>query len=81
MKTAISLPDEEFERFERVAKRHAMNRSEFFRRAGERLADELEGTSELTRLADAAIEVAGQPAEDRLFLNAAREAASREVEW
>jgi metal-responsive CopG/Arc/MetJ family transcriptional regulator len=45
MKTAISVPDNDFERFERVAARNGMNRSEFFRLAGQRLADELEGSS------------------------------------
>ncbi|MFT4220732.1 MAG: type II toxin-antitoxin system PemK/MazF family toxin [Microbacterium sp.] len=33
MKTAISMPDDDFHRFERVAARHGMNRSEFFRAA------------------------------------------------
>lgn len=68
MKTAISVPDGDFERFERVAARHGLNRSEFYRRAAQKLADELDGASELTALAEAVIERAGQPAGDGLFL-------------
>ncbi|HEY0186986.1 MAG TPA: CopG family transcriptional regulator [Cellulomonas sp.] len=59
MKTAISVPDADFERFERVAARHGMNRSEFYQQAGRRLADELEGVAELTALANAAPACAG----------------------
>lgn len=68
MKTAISVPDSDFERFERVAARHGMNRSEFYRLAGKKLADELEGEAELTALANAVIARAGQPSSDGLFL-------------
>ena len=68
MKTAISIPDGDFERFERVAARHGMNRSEFFRRAGRRLADELEGEAELTALANSVIERVGEPSSDSPFL-------------
>lgn len=80
MKTAISVPDGEFERFERVAQRHGMNRSEFYRQAAARFADELEGEAELTAIADAAIKRAGQPIADQEF----RDQAVRRfesVEW
>lgn len=60
MKTAISVPDGDFERFERVAAKHGLNRSEFYRLAGAKLADELEGESELTAMANAALEDAGE---------------------
>ncbi len=46
--TTISLLDEEFERFERVAAVHGMSRSEFFVRAARRFADDLESARELT---------------------------------
>ncbi|WP_062521019.1 CopG family transcriptional regulator [Demequina silvatica] len=59
MKTAISLPDGDFERFERVAARHGMSRSEFYRIAAGRLADELEGESQLTAVADSVLEREG----------------------
>jgi metal-responsive CopG/Arc/MetJ family transcriptional regulator len=81
MKTAISVPDGDFERFERVAARHGMNRSEFYRRAGERFADELEGASELTALADAVIEKAGQPSGDGEFREASERAFVEGAEW
>jgi metal-responsive CopG/Arc/MetJ family transcriptional regulator len=68
MKTAISVPDSDFERFERVAAKHGMNRSQFFQLAGRKLADELEGEAELTALANAALARAGQPSGDGLLL-------------
>ena len=67
MKTAISIPNSDFERFERVAARHGMNRSEFYRLAGSRLAEELEGEAELTALANSFISRVGQPSADRPF--------------
>lgn len=80
MKTAISVPDGEFERFERVAQRHGMNRSEFYRQAAARFADELEGEAELTAIANAAIKRVGQPVADQAFLDqVARRLES--VEW
>lgn len=81
VKTAISVPDADFERFERVAGRHGMNRSEFYRRAAQRLADELEGTSELTALANAAIERAGQPSGDGQFLDGVEESMLEQTSW
>lgn len=42
MKTAISVPDPSFERAERLARQHGMNRSQFYTEAAERFADELE---------------------------------------
>lgn len=81
MKTAISLPDGDFERFEKIAARHGMSRSEFYRVAGERLADELEGASELTALANAAIARAGQPAGDGLFLREAQRTMEDDGQW
>ena len=48
MKTAISLPDETFQRVNHAAKRLGVSRSEFFARAAERWLDTLEddGTTE-----------------------------------
>jgi len=81
MKTAISLPDLDFERFERVAGRHGMNRSEFYRAAAERFADELEGASELTAAADAVLARAGQPSGDGAFLRESERLARDGVDW
>jgi predicted DNA-binding protein len=42
VKTAISLPDETFERVAAAAKRLGVSRSEFFARAAERWLDDLD---------------------------------------
>jgi hypothetical protein len=83
MKTAISVPDADFERFDRIAKRHGMTRSEFYRTAGRMLADELEGAgeAELTRLADAAIAEVGQPVADAGFLRESERIARTGSGW
>jgi hypothetical protein len=81
MKTAISVPDAEFERFERVAARHGMNRSEFFRLAGRRLADDLEGEAELTAVANAVMARVGQPAGDGVFLRESGRNLHDGAEW
>jgi hypothetical protein len=81
MKTAISVPDADFERFERIAARHGLNRSEFYRLAGSKLADELEGAAELSALADAAIARTGQPSGDGVFLAESERLFTRGSEW
>ena len=58
MKTAISVPDETFDRVERVAKRHGLNRSQFYAQAADRYAAELE-SRDLTEVINAAIGAAG----------------------
>ncbi|UZN03010.1 ribbon-helix-helix protein, CopG family [Cellulomonas sp. S1-8] len=63
MKTAISLPDHVAARIDASARRHGMTRSEFYRRAAERYATELE-RSDVTARIDAAIRTGGQPAAD-----------------
>ncbi len=45
MKTAISLPDETFDRVSRTASDLGMSRSEFFARAAQRYLDELDAQS------------------------------------
>ena len=57
MKTAISVPDDTFERVERVAKRHGINRSQFYSQAAERYASELEA-NDLKDAINAAVDVA-----------------------
>jgi metal-responsive CopG/Arc/MetJ family transcriptional regulator len=80
MKTAISVPDADFERYERVAAKHGMNRSEFFQLAARRLADELEGAAELTAIANAVLARVGDPT-DELFLREAARNQLRHTEW
>lgn len=63
MKTAISLPDHAADRFDHIAQQHGMTRSEFYRRAAEHYARELEG-ADLTAQIDDAIDAAGQPGEE-----------------
>lgn len=53
MKTAISVPDETFERASRRAGDLGMSRSEFFTRAAERYLDELDAHSLTRQLNDA----------------------------
>lgn len=81
MKTAISVPDGDFARFERVAARHGMNRSEFFQLAGRRLADELEGSSELTRIANQILAQADADADDELFVRGNEQRLRESTDW
>ncbi|MFD2090912.1 ribbon-helix-helix protein, CopG family [Blastococcus deserti] len=55
MKTAISLPDETFDRASRRAAELGMSRSEFFARAAQRYLEELD-TQSLTQQIDDALE-------------------------
>ena len=58
MKTAISMPDETYERATRQASELGMSRSEFFARAADRYIEELEAAS-LTDQIDEALDVLG----------------------
>ncbi|GAB3170103.1 ribbon-helix-helix protein, CopG family [Myceligenerans halotolerans] len=73
MKTAISLPDNAAERFDHIAQKHGMTRSEFYRRAAEHYADELAG-ADLTAQIDDAIGAIGQPGDDSAGLRRAANA-------
>lgn len=57
MKTAISIPDETFERAEQQAASLGVSRSEFFTRAAQRYLDDLDRQS-LTEQIDAALDIA-----------------------
>jgi predicted DNA-binding protein len=82
MKTAISLPDHAAERFDHIAQKHGMTRSEFYRRAAERYADELAG-ADLTEQIDDAIDAIGQPGDDTVEIRRAANARLIEAsdEW
>ncbi|CAN5115392.1 ribbon-helix-helix protein, CopG family [soil metagenome] len=58
MKTAISIPDETFDRATRRASALGMSRSQFFTLAAQRYLDQLDADS-LTEQIDAALAVAG----------------------
>ncbi|HLI35737.1 MAG TPA: ribbon-helix-helix protein, CopG family [Streptosporangiaceae bacterium] len=62
MKTAISVPDETFERASRRARDLGLSRSEFFARAVQRYLDELDAQS-LTGQIDDALEHLGATGE------------------
>jgi metal-responsive CopG/Arc/MetJ family transcriptional regulator len=70
MKTAISVPDDAFRRVEKHAGKLHMSRSEFFTRAAERWADELEN-AEVTEAIDAALELAGDEDDGGAFFHEA----------
>jgi hypothetical protein len=74
VKTAISIPDDAFRRVERHAAKLHISRSEFFTRAAERWADELED-GELTRAIDDALDFIGDTDDESLEF--VREAARR----
>lgn len=65
MKTAISVPDETFEKASRRAHDLGMSRSEFFSRAAVRYLDELDAAS-VTRQIDQAVDALGQQDESAL---------------
>lgn len=60
MKTAISLPDDTFDRASQRATELGMSRSEFFATAARRYLDELDAAS-LTSQIDAALDTAAEP--------------------
>jgi metal-responsive CopG/Arc/MetJ family transcriptional regulator len=60
MKTAISVPDETFEKASRRAHDLGMSRSEFFSRAATRYLDELDAES-VTRQIDLAVAALAEP--------------------
>ena len=60
VKTAISVPDETFERVSRRASILGMSRSEFFSRAAQRYLDELDAES-LTTQIDSALQALDVP--------------------
>lgn len=74
MKTAISVPDETFERVERAAKRLGVSRSEFYTRAAQSVLDALEdeGTTDAINSAIAELPV------DKAFTDAAAAADDRD---
>ena len=67
MKTAISVPDETFEKASRRAHDLGMSRSEFFSRAAIRYLDELDAAS-VTRQIDQAVDAQAQ--QDESAVNA-----------
>ncbi len=69
MKTAISLPDETFERVEAAAKRLGVSRSEFFARAAERWLNDLDDDQTTEAINQA---IAGFPSDTAFTASAAQ---------
>jgi predicted DNA-binding protein len=83
VKTAISVPDEVFERFEQAAKRAGMTRSQFYREAAMAYTSQLEGQA-ITAALDAYAEFSGDTGLDPEWTAASRRrlaAASAYDEW
>ncbi|MBN8882716.1 ribbon-helix-helix CopG family protein [Salana multivorans] len=79
MKVAISLPLDLLEHFDSVAARAGLNRSEFFRAAGVRLAADLE-VGELTQAIDAYLDRRSEAtagADDDLIQDVTRHSRAR----
>ena len=81
MKTAISVPDEAYERIEKVAKKYGMNRSQFYAKAADRYASELE-SSDFTAAIDVVIEATDGDESAQFAIEAARKTfSSVDDEW
>jgi predicted DNA-binding protein len=81
MKTAISLPDETFDRVTTRAATLGMSRSQLFTVAVTRYLDDLE-QDELTAQIDAAVDAAADDDSSRLAVEAGRRIlAARPDEW
>ena len=76
MKTAISLPDDTFERVDRAARELGVSRSEFFARAAERWLATLEDGQTTAAINSA---LAGSP-HDTAFTDAAAAAVAQSSE-
>lgn len=80
MKTAVSVPDDVFERAERLARREGRSRSEVYSAAlREYVARHL--PDELTVSIDSALAELGEGAESDAFVRSAAAASLRVTEW
>jgi metal-responsive CopG/Arc/MetJ family transcriptional regulator len=80
MKTAISIPDETFERAERRAASLGISRSEFFTKAAQRYLDQLDEDA-LTAGIDAAVDLIGEDDSSRAAAMAGRRRLATEDDW
>ncbi len=81
MKTAISVPDATYDRVENVARKHGMNRSQFYSAAADRYADELE-SADLTAAIDEVVDAANSDESTRFAKAASRRALEGvDEEW
>ena len=80
MKTAISLPDDTYEKATRQAAELGISRSEFFARAARRYLDELARES-LTEQIDEALASAGSDDSSAMAAAAGRARLASEDDW
>lgn len=80
MKTAISVSDALFDRVERLAGAHGMNRSEFYSAAALRYADELE-SADLTAAIDEVADLVNRDESTQFAVEAGRLLVDGEDEW
>lgn len=82
MKTAISVPDETFERVSARARDLGMSRSEFFSRAAVRYLDDLDDESMTERIDAALVSAGGVDSSSADAVDAGRRAlADRTDDW
>lgn len=72
MKTAISLPNDTFERVSRRASALGMSRSEFFARAAERYLDDLDASSTTAQINVALSTTSGRDPSSTTAVNVGR---------
>jgi hypothetical protein len=80
MKTAISVPDDVFERAAGLAAELGISRSEFFARAARRYLDELAAHS-LTSQIDQALQAAGDDESGSAAVDAGRRVVAAGDDW
>ena len=81
MKTAISVPDQTFERVERRAHELGMSRSEFFTCAADRYLDKLDAESVTRQIDDALTCIDGGDGSWTSAVDAGRRVVADEGEW
>lgn len=79
MKTAISVPDDAYERIRHAAETAGMNRSEFFTKAALKLAEELDEDRWVAEY-NRALELSG-PSDTEDFLRAAAARTGERTAW
>lgn len=79
MKTAISVPDETYDRVERAAKKHGLSRSQFYSTAAARYADELE-SADLTAAINAVVDAVNEDESTDFAIAAGRRFAERDAD-
>ena len=80
MKTAISVPDDTFQRVERRAAELGVSRSQFYATAAARYLEDLERTSLTAKINDALARV-GEDPDDSLVTSYSRRRLAADDDW